>query len=130
MRAAAGNAHNGNGSQLALHHPLEIAVQEAIDKEYVERSLVVGHKDIALLGVEIFPALDLYRQKQQAHHKPRPPLAGVIAPKMAVADNTAQRTESTGKNGTDQEDGKSDKQLIKAIEVFHCSMGSWDGCMT
>ena len=37
-------AHEGYLAQLTLHHPLEVAAEEAVDEEDVEGALVVSHE--------------------------------------------------------------------------------------
>lgn len=50
---------------------------------------MIGHEHIRAVLVEILASFNLDRQKQNAHDEPRPPLAGIIAPEMSVADMTA-----------------------------------------
>ena len=70
----------------ALHHPLEVAAQIAVDDEHVERSLVVGHEDVALARSQMLAALYLDGQQQYADYEFGPQSAWVVAPEVAVAD--------------------------------------------
>ena len=63
MGTAASYADNGNGTQLALHHPFEVAVEEPIYQEYIESPLMIGHKNVTLLWVEMLASLHLHRQQ-------------------------------------------------------------------
>ena len=90
-------ADKGNPAQLVLHHPFEIAVQESIDEENVESSLVVGHKHIALSGLEVFTSFHFYGQEEQSDDTARPVAAGVIAPEMTIAQHAPHHGDDGGK---------------------------------
>lgn len=44
-------AHKGDVTQRLLHHPLKFAAKKSGQKENVERTLVVGDKNVALSGL-------------------------------------------------------------------------------
>ncbi len=53
-----GLADEENLLQLLLHQPLEVVIQIAVDAPDVESALMIGHKDIARVRVDIFPSPD------------------------------------------------------------------------
>lgn len=91
-------ADKGNTAQLIFHHPLEIAVQETVDEKDVERSLVIGHEDVALSWLEVLPSGHFHGQEEQADGAACPVAAWIITPEMAVAQGASQY----GDNGDDQ----------------------------
>ena len=119
MGSLAGYAHKGYVPYLLLHHPLEVAVKEAIDNEDIEDALMVGHKHIALTGGEILPTLYMYGQQEHPHDNPGPPLSGIIAPEMGIAYSAAHRGEQRREYGSDEQYGHCHKQLIDTIDVLH-----------
>ena len=54
----AGNAHERHASERALHHPFEVAADEAVDNEDVDSTLVVNNEDVRGVSVEQFAAAD------------------------------------------------------------------------
>ena len=55
-------AHKRHIAQFRLHHPLEMATKEAVDKEDIECALMVGHDDKALTFSQMLASLNLNRQ--------------------------------------------------------------------
>ena len=116
----AGYADKGHLAQLAFHHPLEVASQESIDQEDIEGSLVVAHKDIRLPSDQVFAPLDLDWQEQDAHDKPCPPFAGIIAPEVSATDRASDDHGQSREDGDDDDEWESEEELIQAVEIFHC----------
>lgn len=50
---------------------------------------MIGYKHIRLAFLQIRSTLHLYRQQKYAHNKLCPPLAGIVAPEMAIAYGAA-----------------------------------------
>jgi hypothetical protein len=101
---------------LVFHHPLEVAVQETVDKENIESPLMVGHKDVGLGILQVLAPFDGNRQQQRANNNLAPPMARIVSPEVAVADGTPDAHLQGGKNGSYDNDGNADKQLIETIE--------------
>jgi len=112
---AAGVADEGYLVDLVLHHPLEIAVQEAINEEDVEGALMVGHEDVGLVFLQMLTAFDLDGEQQGADNNLTPPMAGIVAPEMAIADGTANTHFQGGDDGGNDEHWHSDQDLIDEI---------------
>ena len=86
-----------------FHHPLEVAVEESINQEDVERSLMVGNKDIRLTFAQVLAPFHLHGQEQQSHDEARPALTGIIAPEVAVAQEAADNRYQGRQNRCQQE---------------------------
>ena len=115
VRLPAGIAHEGNLVDLVLHHPLEVTTQEAVNQEDVERALMVGHKDIRLVGFQVFAPLDLDRQQEHTRDGSRPPATRVIAPIVTIAQRTSYAHQECSPDGHCNGDGNGNKNLINAI---------------
>ena len=59
MGIVARGAHQRHIAQAALHHPLEVAVQETVDEEDVKRSLMIAYEYIRLVLAQMLAPLDL-----------------------------------------------------------------------
>ena len=51
-------------AQGGFHHPFEFTAEEAREEENVERPLVVGHKDVALVPLQVFASFDFDGEEQ------------------------------------------------------------------
>src|SRR3712207_5514686 len=120
MCRLAGHAYERYTAQSFLHHPFEVSVQKTIDEENVERPLVVCHKHIRLSFVQMFAPNNRYWQQTQPHCEPRPPLARIVTPHVAIAKEAPYGGYQCRCNRQDEEEGQHYEQLIKAIEIFHC----------
>lgn len=109
-------AEEGHLAQRLLHHPLEVAVEETVDEEDVECSLVVGHKDIALLGVEILASLNVYGQEKEVAGDARPYLPGIVAPEVSVAQSASYDGHGGRDDAQDDEQWQDDEQLVETVE--------------
>ena len=85
-RAFAGFSHEENLPQRLLHHPLEVAAQEAVDEEDVERSLVVGHEDVGGLLVHVLVSAYDHGDEQHAAEDDGPDFSGIVSPEMGAAE--------------------------------------------
>ena len=85
VRLSAGIAHKRNAAQLIFHHPFEITTEEAIDEENVESTLMVGNKNIRLVGFQVLTSLYSDGQQEYAGNDFCPPTTGVIAPIVTIA---------------------------------------------
>ena len=47
-----------------LHHPFEVPSQESVYREYVEGTLVIGHKHVGSTFMYFLPSMYLHRNKQ------------------------------------------------------------------
>ena len=115
----AGIAHERHLAQGFLHHPLKVAPEITIYQKDVHRTLVVGHKHIALLMVDVFPPLHLDGQQQDVADELRPNLSGIIAPKVRAAYETADNRDEGCEHGGDERQGQSDEKLIDFIKEVH-----------
>ena len=115
----AGITHERHLAQGFLHHPLKVAPEVTIYPEDVHRTLVVGHKHIALLMVDVFPPLHLDGQQQDVADELRPNLAGIITPKVRAAYETADNRDEGCEHGGDERQGQSDEKLIDYIKEVH-----------
>ena len=59
MGIVARGTHQRHIAQAALHHPLEVAVQETVDEEDVKRSLMIAYEYIRLVLAQMLAPLDL-----------------------------------------------------------------------
>ena len=115
----ASHAYKGYLPQPFLHHPLEIATQEAVDEEDIKGTLVVGHKDIRLPGHQMFAPIDADRQQQKAYPKPRPALSGIVTPEMSVANHAANDGDKRCNHARQQQDWQADNELIESVKILH-----------
>jgi hypothetical protein len=53
-----------NLEQLVFHHPLEVLVEVAIYKEYIEGSLMIAYKYIALIIIYVLATFYFYWKEQ------------------------------------------------------------------
>ena len=51
-----------NAAERFLHHPFEVTSQKAIYQEDVKRTLMVGYKDVRLVGFDQLVVVDLNRE--------------------------------------------------------------------
>ena len=68
--------HKGNFAQRSFHHPFELTTEKAREEKNVERPLVVGDKDVALMALQVFASFDFHGQKEQTNREPSPYSAG------------------------------------------------------
>ena len=61
----AGITYEGEFTQRGFHHPFELTAEEARKEKNVERSLVVGHKDVALMALQMFAPSTLTGRKSK-----------------------------------------------------------------
>jgi hypothetical protein len=54
-----------NLEQLIFHQPFEILVEVAINKEYVESSLMIAHEHIAFIIINVLSTFHLYWKEQR-----------------------------------------------------------------
>ena len=115
MRLAAGIAHEGNLLYLVFHHPLEVTSQVTVDEENVEGSLMVGHKDVRLVRLQMFPSLNTDGQEEGTGDDAGPPTAGIVAPIVTIAQSTADADEQCRPDGHQDCDGNGHEELIDII---------------
>ena len=72
----AGITHEGEFAQRGFHHPFELTAEETREEKNVERSLVIGHKDVALMALQVFAPFDFDREEEQTNCEPSPYSAG------------------------------------------------------
>ena len=97
----AGLPDEGCLAQFALHHPLKVASQIAVDKEDVERTLMVGDKDVGGLVVNIIMSFRMDGQQENAHKPARPHMAGPVTPEMGRTDGGTNDGGQCRHNGDD-----------------------------
>ena len=119
VRLFAGIAYKRYLLQLVLHHPLEIATQETIDEEDVESALMVGNKDVRLIGLKMFATLNRDRQKECTRNGTGPPSSRIVAPKVAIAQSTTYTYQEGSPNRHQNSDGKRNNDLINPVEYLH-----------
>ena len=115
VRLLTGIAHERNLTQLVLHHPLEITVQMAVDEENVERSLMVGHKHIALGFLQMFATLYLDRNQKKLQNQFTPPMSWEVTPEVAIADGSADAHLQRRYYRQDYQQWQPNHQLINLI---------------
>ena len=86
MGFPAGIADKRYLAQLVFHHPLEVTPQIAVDHEDVEDALMVRHKHVALVFLQVLLTFYLDRQQQRPDNHLCPPSSGIVPPEVAVAD--------------------------------------------
>ena len=69
--------------------------------------------------VDVFPPLHLDGQQQDVADELRPKLAGIIAPKVRAAEETADNRDEGCEHGGDERQGQSDEKLIDFIKEVH-----------
>ena len=57
----------------------------SVNQEYVERTLMVGHKHVALVLFQMFAPLNLYRYQKHFQDYFSPYMARHVAPEVAIA---------------------------------------------
>ena len=119
VRITTGHANDRHTTQCTLHHPLEIPVQIAVNEEDIKGSLMIGHENIALSFLQILTPLDLDRQQENMRSDPRPQVARVITPEVAVANKTADSGDKSRQDGGKQKDRSGYENLIETINKFH-----------
>ena len=119
VRPATGKAHKGYLLYLVLHHPLEVTTQKAIDEEDVKGSLMVGYKDVRLIGFQILTAFHLYGQQEGTNDSTSPPATWIVAPIMSIAQRTADTHKQSRPDSHQNGDRKGHKNLIDAVENPH-----------
>ena len=87
--AAAGVAYQWYALELLLHEPLEVVVEVSEYGPDVEGSLVVGHEDIALPGVEVLAARYFYAHAEEEAHAARPDVGGPVGEHDMAAQGRA-----------------------------------------
>ena len=69
-------------AQALLHHPFEVPSQESVYQEYVEGTLVIGHKHVGSTFVYFLPSMYLHRNKQYIADELWPDFTGIVPPGM------------------------------------------------
>lgn len=113
---AAGHADEGNIEEALLHHPLEFMMEEGVDDEDVEGSLMVGHEDVALVLLHILAALDGDGDEQQAQDAPSPETAYVGSAPTGAADKRGDGDGEAAQEGDEESDGEDYDELIKFVK--------------
>ena len=112
----AGIAHEGNAAERLLHHPFELAAEEAGEEEDIERALVVGHEDVALAGLQVVATFDRDRDEKGADERPSPQFAGREGKPPREAEHAPEGGEEGGEESGEQEEGGDEYELIEAVE--------------
>ena len=115
VRLAAGIAQERNLTQLVFHHPFEVTAQKTVDQEDVKRPLMIGHKDIRLVGFQILTAFNLDGQQAGIKDGAGPPAAGIVAPEVTIADGRADADSNSSQDGGQYEYGQHHDNLIDSV---------------
>lgn len=102
-------------TQRGFHHPFEVASEESVGQEDVERSLMVWTEDITLTIDNLLAPLDCHRQKKQANKQPRPPFSWVIAPDTLSTEGAAHDGDDGGDECSQQSHWQYKQQLVCSI---------------
>ena len=103
-------------TQRFLHHPLEVAAQESIDKKDVKRTLMIGNKHIRLMLCQMLASFHPYRKQKHIAHKTAPYHCRIIAPKVRTAQGASNNGNDGGERTEHQHHRQSHKQLIDTIK--------------
>mgnify|MGYP000859323053 CR=1 FL=1 len=120
VRHLAGKANERNLAQLVLHHPFEVASQMTEYQKYVERALMVAHKHIRLVVLQVLASHNLYRQKQHLKYGCCPQLRRIVTPEVAVAKHAAHARCERRKYCEHEYYRQRDAYLIYSVDVSHC----------
>ena len=102
-------------AQRLLHHPLEVAAQEAIDEENIVRALVVGHKDIGGVGLKVLAPFHADGEEHKPAHQAAPDHGGIIAPEVGLAQAASQDGDYGCERGGQQQDRCGHEELIGSV---------------
>ena len=119
LRYAAGCADKRNFLQTLLHHPLEVVVQIAIYKINVVSTLMVCHKHIRRLWVDILAAFHLNLDKHQYAPQLGPEVRRIIATAPTHSEQTEKDGQQRGDNSHHQQNRHSHTPLIHGKNMFH-----------
>ena len=84
-------------------------------QEDVKRTLMVGHKHVTLVLLQILAPFHLDGQKKQFQDQVAPPVTRVVAPEMPLAEWTAHSGDDSGDEGGNQPQWQGDEQLINVV---------------
>ena len=109
-------ADEGYLAQALFHHPFEVAPQIAVDEEYVEDALMVGHEDIGMAVVNLVASGDFDPYEKQAADGTRPQPAGVITPEVRVTHRSADDGRRGSYDGSDNPEWDCDAKHIDVVK--------------
>ena len=90
-------------------------MQETVNQEYVERTLMIRHKHIRSILVDIFTASYADRQQKQAACKHRPQMTRIITPEIPIAQSAPYNGNDSRDDGSYQKQRQPDTDLINDI---------------
>lgn len=104
-------SNKGHVAKSLFHDPTKGVVQESVDEEDVEGALVVSHKDVGLLGVDIFASTHRDAMKREEAGE-SPPNAPRVVPPEAGAEEPRTKDCYKGKEECcHQKEGSREEQL-------------------
>lgn len=115
-RFPAGIAHQGDAAKTLLHHPFELMWQETVDAENIERSLMVGHKHIALPTVHTLQTFHMHGKQEHPHHGPCPKGTKGTGGKGGKAKHGEKDNQNTGHSRQEQPEREYHKELVYLIK--------------
>lgn len=123
-----GAAYERNVPQTFFHHPFEIVVEVSVDEKYVVCSLVVGHKNVGGVLVDVFSASHFDFDEREDADEPRPDVCGVVSPNVPVSQPASDKGSECGKQCEYQQYGHGNEPLVQegecAYHVFR--FDSWN----
>lgn len=123
-----GASHEGDIVQAFFHHPFEVVVEVPVDEEYVVGSLVVCHKDVGGVFVDVFTASHFDSDEREDTEQPRPDVCGVVSPYVPVSQPAPDEGDEGGEQREYQQYGHGDEPLIQECEYAYHVFGfdSWN----
>ena len=99
-----GKAYERNLAKSFFHHPFEVTAKIAVNKENINRALVVGDEDVALTRLEMLATFNVNGEEQNSQHHLRPDSPGIVAKDVGV-DEAAEDGDERSQDGGNEDDG-------------------------
>ena len=88
---------------------------------------MVADEHVRLAFLQVLAAGHLHGNQKDPQNEACPPLAGVVSPKMTVADGAPHGYRQARDDGRNNGQGHSHKKLIDTIQIFHWWSQSFNG---
>lgn len=112
-------ANKRNRDKATLHHPAKLMAKITKHQKDIHGALMIGNKDIGLTALNKFASFYMDGQQEQTAYELGPDYGGIIPPPLTSTGHTAYDSDDTGKQGSDEQQGKGDDELIETINPFH-----------
>ena len=113
------SSYKGDALQLFLHHPLEVVSEVAVYQKYIECSLMICHKNIRRVLVDIFATAYLGAYEKQYTEATCPKHGRIESPPITVAYGRTGYRHKCGKDSEYHQNRYCNTPLIKKIYIAH-----------